>query len=157
MFAAAYSVKHADHAHPPSAAAASSSLAHAYRQVGAETGVTGASPHKLIELLFDGFEEALAHARGAMRGDQIDAKCHAIGRALRIVDDGLQAGLNQQAGGALAAELSALYSYIALRLMHANLHNDEAALDECARLMEPIRSAWRDIGPAANRLANGTR
>ena len=160
MFAAAYSVKSADPTHvsaPTHAqrgATAAPSMAHAYRQVGAETGVTGASPHQLVELLFDGFDEAVAQARGAMRAAHIDAKCRAIGRAIAIVDDGLHAGLNLQAGGALAADLSALYSYIALRLTHANLHNDEAALDECARLMEPIRSAWTAIGPAANRLAN---
>jgi flagellar protein FliS len=39
---------------------------------------------------------------------------------------------------------------VALRLTHANLHNDEAALDECVRLIEPIRSAWAAIGPEVN-------
>jgi flagellar protein FliS len=32
-------------------------------------------------------------------------------------------------------------------LTYANLHNDLDALDECARLMEPVRSAWAAIGP----------
>ena len=44
-------------------------------------------------------------------------------------------------------DLDALYAYIGVRLTYANLHNDEAALDECARLMEPVRAAWAEIGP----------
>jgi flagellin-specific chaperone FliS len=36
--------------------------------------------------------------------------------------------------------------------MHANLRNDESALDECAALMEPIRSAWNDIGDQVNHI-----
>jgi flagellar protein FliS len=133
-----------------SATRSAPSLANAYRQVGTETGVSGASPHKLIQMLFDGFQEAVAQARGALRSRVIEAKGRAISRALRIVDEGLHAGLNMSAGGELAADLDALYTYVALRLTHANLHNDEAALDECVRLIEPIRSAWAAIGPEVN-------
>lgn len=126
------------------------SLANAYRMVGAETGVSGATPHKLVQMLFDGFHEAVAQARGALRNRMIEAKGRAISRALRIVDEGLHAGLNLSAGGKLAADLDALYTYVSLRLTHANLHNDEAALDECVALIEPIRSAWAAIGPQAH-------
>jgi flagellar protein FliS len=34
-----------------------------------------------------------------------------------------------------------------LRLLQANLRNDEAALDECVRLIAPLRDAWIAIGP----------
>ena len=135
-----------------SASRSAPSLANAYRQVGTETGVSGATPHKLVQMLFDGFQEAIAQARGALRNRLIEAKIRAIGRALRIVDEGLHAGLNMSAGGALAADLDALYTYVSLRLTHANLHNDEAALDECGALIEPIRSAWAAIGPQASGL-----
>ena len=40
-----------------------------------------------------------------------------------------------------------------MRLTQANLNNDDAALDECAALLEPVRSAWLAIGPAAARRA----
>lgn len=133
-----------------SASRSAPSLANAYRQVGTETGVSGATPHKLVQMLFDGFQEAVAQARGALRNRQIEAKGRAISRALRIVDEGLHAGLNLSAGGALAADLDALYIYVSLRLTHANLHNDESALDECVALIEPIRSAWAAIGPQVN-------
>lgn len=122
------------------------SMANAYRQVGVETGVEAASPHRLIAMLFDGYLESLATARGAMRAGRIEAKGKAIGRAARIVDEGLKASLNVREGGQLARDLQALYEYLAMRLTQANIRNDEAILDECQRLMEPLREAWNDIG-----------
>ncbi|MBX3606947.1 MAG: flagellar export chaperone FliS [Piscinibacter sp.] len=126
---------------------AAGSPAAAYRQVGLETAMSSATPHKLIELLFDGFRDALARARGALRAGQVEAKARAVSHAARIVEEGLKAGLNLADGGQIAADLNALYAYIGMRLTHANLHNDEAALDECARLMEPVHAAWVEIGP----------
>jgi len=126
---------------------AAASPATAYRQVGLETAMANATPHKLIELLFDGYRDAISRARGAMRDGQVEAKGRAIGHAARIVEEGLKAGLDLERGGQLAADLNALYAYVGTRLTHANLHNDEAALDECARLIEPVRAAWSEIGP----------
>ena len=79
------------------------SLANAYQQIGLETATTNATPHKLIELLFEGFADAVARARGALLGRQIEAKGRAIGHAARIVEEGLKAGLNQKDGGRIAA------------------------------------------------------
>ncbi|HMQ71395.1 MAG: flagellar export chaperone FliS [Rhodoferax sp.] len=124
-------------------------FAAAYHQVGVQTAVSGADPHRLVALLFDGCLEALAQARGAMRAGQVEAKGRAIGRAARIVEEGLRAALDLREGGSLAADLDALYGYLTLRLMHANRHNDEAALAECERLIEPLREAWQAIAPSA--------
>ncbi len=129
----------------------SHALAGAYRTVGVETAVDGASPHRLVALLFEGFGDALAQARTAMARREIEAKCRAITRAVRIVDEGLRANLDLGAGGKLAHDLAALYAYVAVRLTEANSRNDAAALDECASLMEPVRSAWAAIDPSASR------
>ena len=117
-------------------------LANAYRAIAAETGVTDASPHRLVAMLYDGFLESLAEARGAMRNREIELKGKALGRAVRIVEEGLRAGLNLEAGGQLAQSLDQLYGYIGVRLTQANLRNDEAILDECQRLLQPLRDAW---------------
>jgi flagellar protein FliS len=117
----------------------------AYHAVQVGTGVDSASPHQLISMLFDGLIDCIAQARGAMRAGKIEEKGRAISRAVRIVDEGLKAGLNLKDGGQLAASLNDLYAYLALRLTQANRHNDEAALEECAQLVEPLRSAWAEI------------
>ena len=127
---------------------ASQAHAHAYRRVGVETGVDAATPHQLVTMLFDGFGDAVAQARSALQRRDIEAKCKAISRAARIVDEGLKASLDVRGGGKLGQDLLALYGYVAVRLTQANLNNDAAALDECQALLEPVRSAWAAIGPA---------
>jgi flagellar secretion chaperone FliS len=121
----------------------------AYRQVGVVTGVSAASPHQLVLMLFDGFDEALAQALGSLRDGAIEAKCSAITRAARIVDEGLRANLDLNGGGALAADLRELYAYVGLRLVKANLDNDAAGIEECRRLMRPLREAWASIATQA--------
>jgi flagellar protein FliS len=134
---------------PAASFATAQRQAGAYRQVHASTGVNGASPHGLVNMLFDGLLSALEEARGAMRSGNVATKGRAIGRAVRIIDEGLSASLNLAEGGKLAADLRDLYGYVNMRLTHANLHNDEAALDECVKLIEPVRTAWSSIKDAA--------
>lgn len=118
----------------------------AYQQVHVTTGVDGASPHRLVQMLFEGLLDSFAQARGAIRQGNVEAKGEAIGRAVRIIDEGLKAGLNVNEGGRLAADLRDLYAYITVRLTHANRHSDEAAISECAKLIEPLSKAWDEIG-----------
>jgi len=120
----------------------------AYVRTGLDARVAEADPHALVAMLFDGLFESLAQARGAMRSGDILAKGRAIGRAVGIVDEGLRAALDLRAGGTLARDLHDLYAYVTMRLTQANLHNDEAPLDECAGLMQPLREAWHAIRPA---------
>lgn len=120
-----------------------------YARVGSETAVDGADPHRLVALLFDALVDSIAQARGAIRDGNVAAKGRAIGRAVRIVGEGLRGALDLNGGGVIARDLDALYGYIGVRLTHANLHGDDAALSECLKLIEPLRSAWRDIAPRA--------
>lgn len=122
-----------------------------YQRTAAEIGVAAADPHHLITMLFDGFTAAVAEARGALRRHDVAQKCAALTRAVRIVDEGLRAALDTTAGGELARDLGQVYDYVSRRLTEANLRNDEALLDECLRLMQPIHEAWVAIAPRAPR------
>lgn len=125
--------------------------ASAYARIGTESGAMSASPHQLITMLFDGAKTAITMARHHMAHEEITAKGNAISKAINIIDNGLKASLDAEAGGKggaeLAANLSALYDYISQRLMYANLRNDPALLDEADRLLDNISSAWREIDP----------
>lgn len=122
-------------------------MANLYHQVGVETGVASANPHRLVQMLYDGFLDAVKQAREAMADGRIEHKGRHIGHAARILDEGLKASLNLEAGGELARNLHDLYVYVSMRLIHANLRNDDAALEEAHRLIEPLGSAWSNIGP----------
>lgn len=118
------------------------SFAGAYHQVQVQTGVEGADGRRLVSMLYDGALGAISAARSAMSRGDVEAKCHQVGRAIRIVDEGLLGGLDLGQGGELAANLRDLYTYVIKRLTEANMRNDEAALGECARLLAPLRDAW---------------
>lgn len=117
----------------------------AYQRIAAETSVQSADPHQLVDLLFDALLQSISNARGAMARGDIAAKGAAIGKAVRIIEEGLKAGLNQQQGGEIAASLHQLYSYSVLRLTQANLRNDPQALEEVLHLMEPVAESWKLI------------
>jgi flagellar protein FliS len=125
----------------------------AYTKIGFESGVTGADPHKLISMLYEGALLAIAKAKkGIMRKD-IPAKGTAISNALAIIDEGLNASLDKNVGGALAHNLSSLYDYMVMRLIFANLKDDTAALDEVTRLLADLKDAWDSIRPNAAQVA----
>jgi flagellar protein FliS len=121
--------------------------AHLYSRVGVETGVLDASPHKLVAMLFDGYFESLVRAKAALAAGQTEVKCAEIGRAVRIIEEGLKASLDLSAGGGLAADLAELYAYVTLSLTRANLRGDAALLDECRDLIKPLHEAWLSIAP----------
>lgn len=122
-----------------------SRAASAYRRIAAETSVQGASPHQLVGLLYDALLQSIANARGAMERKDIKAKGAAIGKAVRIIEEGLKAGLNLKDGGEVASNLHHLYTYAVVRLTQANARNEAAALVEVALLIEPVADAWKRI------------
>ena len=118
---------------------------HAYANVGMETGVVAASPHKLIVMLFDGALVALGTALNGMRSGNIAEKGKSISKAIMIIDSGLRAALDKKAGGEIAEGLDSLYEYMSGRLLTANINNDPAILEEVQRLLIELRDAWNAI------------
>lgn len=124
------------------------SAAQRYSNVKIQSSVEDASPHRLIQMLFEGALERIAQAKGAMLQKQVARKGELIGKAVAIVG-GLQGSLNDSEGGRLAANLDSLYDYIIRRLIQANHENKSEYLDECGRLIGEIKTAWDAIGPEA--------
>ena len=123
--------------------------ANAYASVGLETGVSSASPHKLIVMLFDGALTTLTIALTEMHARNIAAKGRAISKAIRIIEEGLRASLDKSAGGELAGNLDSLYEFISGRLVQANLENKPEYIAEAQRLLGELRGAWLAIDPEA--------
>lgn len=124
--------------------------ASAYKQVSVETSVDQATPHHLVEMLFDGLLVAVGAARGAMQRGDIKTKCKQIVVAVRILDEGLKCALNLEQGGELASNLDRLYGYCVVRLTQANARNDDAALAEVQSLIEPLATSWKRIGASVH-------
>lgn len=118
----------------------------AYARIGLETGVIAAGPHKLILMLFEGAQIALASALAHTKSGQIAARGEAISKAIAIINSGLQASLDIKAGGELAQQLNALYEYMGRRLLQANFHDKPEYIEEVARLLSELHEAWEAIG-----------
>lgn len=129
----------------------------AYARIGLETGVVAASPHKLIEMLYEGAEKALRDALACHANGDIPGRAHAIAKASAIVTEGLRGALDPVQGGDIASRLDALYDYIGQRLLHANLYREAEPLSEALGLLANLRSAWVDIGLAAQAAAAAAR
>lgn len=116
-----------------------------YMDIGIETEVKSADPHKLIMLLFDGALLALSKAKAHMIAKNIAEKAAAISHALNIINQGLNASLNPETNTELVERLQALYNHMAVRLVQANLNNQPELIDEVVSLLEELRSAWAEI------------
>lgn len=117
----------------------------AYRQVGVQSMVDSASPQQLIKMLFDGLLASINAARGAIERGDINEKVRHIGKAVRILQEGLLSALDREKGGELAGNLAALYEYCTARLTLANARNDVGMVDEVAGLVNTVAQGWNEI------------
>jgi flagellar protein FliS len=124
-----------------------------YRSAGVAGAVADADPHALIALLYRGARERIRTARAALQRGDVPRKLAAVESACSIVD-GLRMSLDHAAGGAIAAQLDALYDYAVRRLVEANSGNDDAKLAEVDALIESVESGWQAIRPAATARAS---
>ncbi|APX74141.1 Flagellar protein fliS [Achromobacter insolitus] len=114
-----------------------------YAEIGLETQILGASPERLISLLYMGARAAIGQARLHLQEGRITERGAAISKAIKIVDEGLKTGLNMEAGGEIAANLARPYDYIVRTLLMANLKADPEALETADRLLADLAEAWQ--------------
>ena len=115
-----------------------------YQQTAVDAGINDATPFRLIQMLLEGALSKIAVATGHMRRGEIGPKGRAISTAVSIIN-GLRVSLDKEAGGEIAANLDALYDYMARRLMEAHAKNDPEILAEIAGLLRELKSAWDAI------------
>ncbi|MFL1464644.1 flagellar export chaperone FliS [Marinobacter sp. DUT-3] len=115
-----------------------------YQQINTQTSITDADPHKLIQLLYNGALERINMAKARMQAGDYQAKGALIVKVIDIVA-GLRSFLDKEQGGDLAERLDALYDYMERVLWEANVHNDQARLDEVAGLLRSIKDGWDGI------------
>ncbi|HEX7640973.1 MAG TPA: flagellar export chaperone FliS [Burkholderiaceae bacterium] len=127
--------------------------AKAYANVGMETGVMAASPHKLIVMLFEGSMLQVTIAIQSVKSGETAKRGKAISRAIAFIESGLRASLNKDVGGELALNLDALYEYMSRRLLAANADNAVEPLEEVYRLLDELKGAWEAIGTEGRAVA----
>ncbi len=115
-----------------------------YNRVDVQIGIEDASPHRLIQMLMDGALQRIRKAKSAMHRNETEEKGVNLSMAISIIG-GLRDSLDHDVGGEIAANLDSLYEYMTITLIEANASNDTVKLDEVAKLLVQIKSAWDAI------------
>ena len=119
----------------------------AYANIEVESAVLSASPYQLVNMLFDGALSALKRAQILIEQGDISGKGQALSKAINIISNGLQSGLDFNVNRELCENLDSLYAYMTRRLLHANLHNDQTAIAEVHALLSNISEACKEVAP----------
>jgi flagellar protein FliS len=109
--------------------------------------VEAASPVELVVMLYDGALRFLGQAREAIERRDVRAKGEALSRVIAIVGE-LQATLDMEQGGEVAASLHRLYAYVMDCLVAASVNRDVVPLDDAARVLATLREGWAGLAKA---------
>ncbi len=122
-----------------------------YHAVRSRGQVADASPARLVQIMFEHILSQLATAQGCMERlennlplNDLVIKCKAMGKAVRLIGQ-LDATLDMERGGEIAANLHNLYLYMLGRLTAANAGNDPRIVAEVANLVRTIKIGWDQI------------
>lgn len=122
-----------------------------YAQTGLHSGVENATPHRLVQMLYEGVLDRIAQAKGAMMRKDFEAKSRITNRIVDILSH-LQNSLDTEKGGEVANNLYQLYDYMLRQVFSASRHNDVQKLDEVAVLIKDIKSAWDEMPDEFRRM-----
>ncbi len=123
-----------------------------YAQTSVQTGVENATPHRLVQMLYEGALDRIAQAKGAMLRKDMEAKANLTNRVMDIIAH-LQFSLELEKGGEVAENLYRLYDYMNRQVFAASRNNDPAKLEEVASLIREIKSAWDEMPEEYKRLS----
>ena len=121
--------------------------AETYRNVDLASRVGGASPHALVGLLYDDLLRELRLGALAIEAGDYAAKSARLTKALAILF-ALEAGLDFDSGGEVAATLSRFYRGARESIMRASIDNDAARVRDVAGSIGEIAESWRAISEA---------
>lgn len=114
-----------------------------------QTEINAADSVKVVSMLYDGAVNFLKVARGKLQHGDIAGKGLYVGKTTAIVTE-LSVALNMETGGEVAKNLDRLYDYVIDRLMQGHLKNDLTAFDDAERVLDTLRSGWKEMEQKRN-------
>jgi len=115
-----------------------------------EAAVRGATPLRLVVILYEQVLEDLRRALAALESHDIEARTRAIDHALVVIGH-LQATLNAEQGGEVARNLERFYRGIRKALLEAQCSQSSEILQEQIAAVTLVHDAWLQIEPGNNR------
>ena len=109
-----------------------------------DNAVTTQNRGRLIVLLYEGAIKFLKLAISELQEGNYKEKGHYINKAQDIINE-LNAVLDMEAGGEIAANLRKLYLFMSKRLYEANIKRDPQMIRDVIGLMEELNQSWKAI------------
>jgi flagellar protein FliS len=103
-----------------------------------------AEPLELVAMLYLKAITEIREARRQLADGNIALRSKAITKAFAVISE-LDGSLNMEAGGELSKRLRALYGYCLVRLLDANLHQEDGPLAEVLGLLSTLSEGWQAI------------
>jgi flagellar protein FliS len=116
-----------------------------YRAIDVSSKIEGASPHRLVAILYEELVLALSTMKMAIRRGDGLRQNEAQARALVIVQS-LDSSLDFTKGGDIAGALSAVYAEVSRLTALGGNAQDAEAIDRAQKLIAEIAEAWNQIG-----------
>jgi flagellar protein FliS len=122
-----------------------------YQTVANHGLVAGASPARLVQIMFEQILSHLVIAQGCMERirnnmplPEVVAKGKSLGKAIRLINQ-LNNTLDMDRGREIADNLRALYVYMLARLTTANINNDPLIVGEVISLLQKVKAGWDQV------------
>jgi flagellar secretion chaperone FliS len=106
--------------------------------------ILSADPLELVHILYEHTLTMVRDGRQYLAEGNIPARGRAITRAIAALDE-LDGSLDRRVSGSISRNLAALYQYMRLRLLTANLQQQDAPLKEVESLLVTLGEAWSAI------------
>lgn len=113
-----------------------------------ETEVLTAAPGQLVVLLYDHLLLSLNRAHAAMVKRDGDAQGVSLEKARNVLTE-LLVTLDCERGGEVAANLTALYSFLLGELVQVGIRADVARLDRVTHMIAELRDAFAQASTSA--------
>ena len=107
-----------------------------------ENSVLTASPGDLTLMLYNGCLKFLNLAKKAIEEKNITEKNTHLQKAQNIINE-LMVTLNMDIE--ISKQMMALYDFVRIKLIEANVKNDLAALEEAESIMIEFRDTWKEV------------
>ncbi len=115
-----------------------------YQNVDLSSRIEGASPHGLVAILFEELLKSLDALAVAWERKDFTQRGARQQRALSILH-GLEASLDVEKGGEVAASLASLYAEARRLVIAAGKENEPARIKRAREMLGEIATAWQAI------------
>ena len=116
-----------------------------YQSIDLTSRLEGASPHRLVAIMYEELLKALDTMTVAIRQRDIVKRGRTQARALSILH-GLEGSLDFDRGAEIAAGLATVYREARRLVVNAGRENDEEQVTRARDMLGEIAGAWEMIG-----------